>query len=48
MVEAAREFGDALAARLPEVQFVEFDGEDHGSVLAAAVGRAITFMLRKS
>jgi hypothetical protein len=49
MVDAAREFADALRdAKLPEVQFVPFDGEEHGSVLAAAVGRAITFTLRRS
>jgi uncharacterized protein len=48
MVDAAREFADALRdAKLPEVRFVAFDGEEHGSVLAAAVGRAITFSLRK-
>jgi predicted alpha/beta superfamily hydrolase len=49
MVDAAREFADALRdAKLAELRFVEFDGEDHGSVLAAAVGRAISFTLRKS
>jgi uncharacterized protein len=49
MVDAAREFADALRdAKLPEVRFVAFDGEEHGSVLSAAVGRAITFALRRS
>lgn len=49
MVDAAREFADDLRdAELPDVRFVEFDGEEHGSVLAAAVGRAITFTLRRS
>jgi uncharacterized protein len=48
MVDAAHEFADALRdANLPEVRFVAFDGEEHGSVLAAAVGRAITFALRR-
>lgn len=49
MVDGAREFADSLrAANLPEVKWVAFDGEDHGSVLAAAVGRAVTFALRRS
>jgi hypothetical protein len=49
MVDAAREFADALDhGKLAELRYVEFDGEDHGSVLAAAVGRAVTFTLRKS
>lgn len=48
MVNGAREFADALATQPPQLRFVEFDGEDHGSVLAAAVGRAVTFTLRKS
>ena len=49
MVDAAREFADSLRyAKLPELKFVAFDDEDHGSVLAAAVGRALSFALRRS
>lgn len=48
MVDAAREFAAALRnAKLAQVEFVAFEGEDHASVLSAAVGRAVTFALRK-
>jgi predicted alpha/beta superfamily hydrolase len=49
MVDAAREFAESLrAAELPELKFVAFDDEDHSSVVPAAIGRAVTFALRKS
>jgi predicted alpha/beta superfamily hydrolase len=49
MVDAAREFAESLrAAQLPEVKFVAFTDEDHSSVVAASVGRALTFALRKA
>jgi uncharacterized protein len=48
MVDAARELAESLRdAKLAEVKFVAFENEDHSGVLPAAIGRAITFALRK-
>ncbi len=48
MVDAACDFAAGLkGAGLPDVRSVVFADEDHGSVVAAAVGRAVTFALRK-
>jgi uncharacterized protein len=49
MVDSAREFAEALKAyRLNELKYVCFEDEDHGSVVSAAVGRAVTFALTPS
>jgi len=47
MVDAAREFSEWLSSfRLSRLEFVCFQGEDHFSVLAAALSRGLTFALR--
>jgi uncharacterized protein len=46
MVDAAREFAEAIRdAGLDRVEHVVFDGEDHGSVVPAAISRALSFAL---
>lgn len=48
MVDAGREFAEALKSfPLAELKFVCFADEDHGSVVPAAVGRAVTFALTR-
>lgn len=50
MEENARELVERLAAlgpRGPEVSFVSFAGENHGSVIPAAIGRAVAVALRR-
>ena len=48
MVDAGREFAEALKSfPLAELKFVCFADEDHGSVVPAAVGRAVTFALAR-
>lgn len=50
MVDNARELSDWLAAlpgRGPEVCFAMFAGEDHGSVVPAALSRAVGFALAR-
>ena len=47
MIDAAREFSEWLSLfELSRVEFVCFQGEDHGSVIAAALSRGLTFALR--
>lgn len=47
MVDAAREFSEWLRSfKLSQLEFVCFQGEDHGSVVAAALSRGLTFALR--
>jgi predicted alpha/beta superfamily hydrolase len=47
MIDAAREFSEWLSSfKLSQVEFVCFEGEDHGSVIAAALSRGLTFALR--
>ncbi len=49
MVDAASDFAkDLKSAGLPEVSSVIFADEDHLSVVPAAIGRAVTFALRKA
>ena len=47
MIDAAREFSEWLSSfRLSRLEFVIFQGEDHGSVIAASLARGLTFALR--
>ena len=47
MIDAAREFSEWLSSfELSRVEFVCFQGEDHGSVIAAALSRGLAFALR--
>lgn len=49
MIDTAREFCAALTvAGLPRVDFVSFEGEDHGSVGPVSLNRAITFSLARN
>jgi hypothetical protein len=44
MVDAAAEFAESLReAGVPEVGYVSFEGEDHGSVIAAGLMRGLGF-----
>jgi predicted alpha/beta superfamily hydrolase len=46
MVDAAREFADELSCvGLKEARYIEFQGEDHGSVVPAALSRGVCFAL---
>lgn len=47
MIDATRELAEWLTSQnLRRVEFICFDGEDHGSVVAAALSRGLTFALR--
>lgn len=47
MIDAARELNEWLSSfKLSRLEFVCFQGEDHGSVIAAALSRGLTFALR--
>jgi predicted alpha/beta superfamily hydrolase len=47
MVDAARDFAaDLLRLGVPEVDYVAFPDEDHGSVVPAALNRALSFAFR--
>lgn len=49
MVDAAREFADRLrGAGFKEVDYVAFQGEEHGSVVPAAIARGLSFALGNS
>lgn len=49
MVDAAAEFADALRkSGLKLVEYVAFQGEDHGSVVPAAISRGLAFALPDS
>jgi ferri-bacillibactin esterase len=48
MIDATRELAEWLSSQsLRRVEFTCFDGEDHGSVIATALSRGLTFALRQ-
>jgi hypothetical protein len=46
MVDAAADFAESLRkCGLQNVEYVAFQGEDHGSVVPAAIGRGLAYAL---